>query len=86
MKKPEDFFGKGLNDLLKEVMDFNFPEFDPPKREKKQVYPNIQTSVCLSQRCEKYHKLAKEFCNIHCQLNEKSRRLIEEHQKSKAKK
>lgn len=81
----DEFFGKSLKDLLEE-MDFNFPEFDQPKRKKQQVYPNIQTSVCKSQKCEKFHKLAQSFCNRNCALDEKSRKMIEDYNRRHPKK
>ncbi len=85
MQLPPEFFGKSMRDLIKDALDFNFEEFDPPKHKKQQIYPNIQTSVCQSQKCEKFHKLAKDFCNINCRLDEKSRRMINEYRNSKSK-
>lgn len=81
-----DDFIRDLFQKLDEALDENFPEFDSPKRKKQQIYPNIQTSVCQSQKCEKYHKLAEGFCNIHCIMDEKSLRMIAAHQKSRTKK
>lgn len=86
MRPPEEFFGKSIKDLLEEI-DFNFPEFDPPKKKKKTpAASTIQRSVCKSKKCERYHPLAEEFCNINCALDEKSRKMIEDHQRSKSKK